>query len=74
MATKQFSIRIEPEIEQRLADLARRTGRSRSFYVKEAILNHLEDLEDTYLGEQALDEFRQSGEVPISLEDVEWPE
>ncbi|MGI8518684.1 MAG: type II toxin-antitoxin system RelB family antitoxin [Acidimicrobiia bacterium] len=74
MATKQFSIRIEPEIEQRLADLARRTGRSRSFYVKEAILNHLEDLEDTYLGEQALDEFRKSGEEAIPLEDVEWPE
>lgn len=74
MATKQFSIRIEPEIEQRLEALARRTGRSRSFYVKEAILDHLDDLEDTFLGEQALEEFRRSGAESIPLEDVEWPE
>ena len=74
MATKQFSIRIETEIERRLAALARRTGRSRTFYIKEAILDHLEDLEDTYLGEQALEDFRRSGEESIPLEEIEWPE
>jgi RHH-type transcriptional regulator, rel operon repressor / antitoxin RelB len=74
MATKQFSIRVEPEIERRLAELARRTGRSRTFYIKEAILDHLEDLEDTYLGEEALREHRESGEPSVALEDVEWPE
>lgn len=74
MATKQFSIRIDIEIERRLAALARRTGRSRSFYIKEAILDHLEDLEDAYLGEQALEDFRRSGEESIALEEVEWPE
>jgi RHH-type transcriptional regulator, rel operon repressor / antitoxin RelB len=74
MASTQLSIRVPPEIEKRLAELARRTGRSRTFYIREAILDHLEDLEDTYLGEQALREVRQSGEPSIPLEDVEWPE
>ena len=74
MATRQLSIRVPEEIDRRLADLARRTGRSRTFYIREAILDHLEDLEDTYLGEQALRDFRESGEVSIALEDVEWPE
>ncbi len=37
-------------------------------------LEDLEDLEDAYLGEQALREFRESGEPSIALEDVDWPE
>lgn len=39
-----------------------------------AILNHLESLEETHLGEAALDDFRESGEESIPLEDVEWRE
>jgi RHH-type transcriptional regulator, rel operon repressor / antitoxin RelB len=74
MGSTQLSIRVPPEIEQRLAELARRTGRSRTFYIKEAILDHLDELEDAYLGEQALQEVRESGEPAIPLEDVEWPE
>ncbi|MGH8924224.1 MAG: type II toxin-antitoxin system RelB family antitoxin [Acidimicrobiia bacterium] len=74
MRTKQLSIRLEPEIEERLSELARRTGRSRTFYVKEAILDHLEDLEDTYLGEKALKDFRAADEESIPLEEVEWPD
>ncbi len=31
----------------------RRTGRTKTFYVREAILEHLEDLEDRYLAESA---------------------
>jgi len=60
MATKQFSIRLDSDIAQRLAVLARRTGRSRSFYVKEAILDHLEH---TALGEQGREEFRRSARI-----------
>lgn len=74
LATKQLSIRVPEEIDRRLAELARRTGRSRTFYIREAILDHLEDLEDTYLGEEALREYLDSGEPTIPLEDVEWPE
>lgn len=44
-----LSIRLEADIEQRLENLAQKTGRSKSFYVREAIIEHLEQLEDTYL-------------------------
>ena len=44
-----LAIRLEPEIEKRLARLASQTGRTKTFYAREAILEHLEDLEDTYL-------------------------
>jgi RHH-type rel operon transcriptional repressor/antitoxin RelB len=44
-----LAIRLDPEIESRLERLAKKTGRTKTFYAREAILTHLEDLEDTYL-------------------------
>ncbi len=49
-----LAIRLSPEIEERLTNLAKRTGRTKTFYAREAILEHLEDLEDTYLAEKRL--------------------
>lgn len=48
-----LALRLPEEIENRLDVLAKRTGRTKSFYAKEAILKHLEDLEDAYLAELA---------------------
>jgi RHH-type rel operon transcriptional repressor/antitoxin RelB len=61
-----LALRLPPDIEKRLADLAKKTGRSKSFYAREAILTHLDDLEDLYLARKAL----QEGGEPIPLEDV----
>jgi RHH-type rel operon transcriptional repressor/antitoxin RelB len=44
-----LAIRLDQKTEERLARLARRTGRTKTFYAREAILEHLEDLEDGYL-------------------------
>jgi len=44
-----LALRLPPEIEQRLDALARKTGRSKSYYAREAILLHIEDIEDHYL-------------------------
>ena len=49
-----LAIRLEPEIEERLEKLAQNTGRTKTFYAREAILEHLEDLEDVYLAKQSL--------------------
>ena len=49
-----LALRLPDEIERRLADLAAKTGRSKSFYAREAILEHLEELEDAYLGAERL--------------------
>lgn len=51
-----IAVRLPPQVEKRLAKLARKTGRSKTFYVREAILQHLEDLEDHYLAIQRLEE------------------
>ena len=48
------TLRLPPDIEKRLDLLAKATGRSKSFYAREAILRHLEDLEDYHLARRRL--------------------
>lgn len=66
-----LAIRLPSEIEARLEALAKATGRTKTYYVREAILEHLEDLEDTYLAEQTLERLRSGDEATHSLDDVE---
>jgi len=65
-----LAIRLPQSIEKRLEKLARRTGRTKTYYVRQAILEHLEDLEDMYLAERALDRIRSGEEKTIPLKDV----
>lgn len=44
-----LAIRLPDDIEARLAELAAKTGRTKTFYVREAILEHLDEMEDKYL-------------------------
>lgn len=66
-----LAIRLPEEIETRLNNLAKRTGRSKTFYAREAILEHLDDLEDLYLAEQVMRRIQSGEEKASSLEDVE---
>ncbi len=50
-----LSIRLAPEIMERLQALADSTGRTKSFYVREAILQYLEDQEDTFIAIERLE-------------------
>jgi RHH-type transcriptional regulator, rel operon repressor / antitoxin RelB len=65
-----LAIRLPKELEDRLADMAKKTGRTKTFYAKEAILNYLEDLEDAYIAEKAWDEFEKSGKKTIPFSEV----
>ena len=49
-----LALRLPAEIERRLNALAKKTGRSKSFYAREAILRHLEDIEDYHLARRRL--------------------
>ena len=62
-----LALRLPPEIEKRLDMLAKKTGRTKSFYAREAILRHIEDLEDYHLARRRL-----SRRAPrVSLEALE---
>jgi len=49
-----LAIRLPKDIEDRLDKLAKQTGRSKTFYAREAIVEHLDDLEDIYLATERL--------------------
>jgi len=66
-----LAIRLPAEIETRLDALAAATGRTKTFYAREAILEHLDDLEDLYLAEQRLIEIRAGRSATHTLADVE---
>ena len=65
-----LAIRLPDELEKRLDNLAKLTGRTKTFYARQAIERHLDDLEDLYLAEQRLTEIRAGCTQPIPLEDV----
>jgi len=65
-----LAIRLPQSVEKRLEKLARRTGRTKSFYVREAILEHLDDLEDLYQAERILERIRSGEESTTPLEEV----
>lgn len=63
-----LAIRLDKDTEKRLERLAERTGRTKTFYAREAIEAHLHDLEDFYLAQERLRQFRD--EDAISLADL----
>lgn len=65
-----LAIRLPVSIEKRLARLAKRTGRTKTYYAREAILRHLEDLEDVYLAEQVYQRILKGEEKTIPLEEA----
>jgi RHH-type rel operon transcriptional repressor/antitoxin RelB len=66
-----LAIRLPADIEARLEALAKATGRTKTYYAREAILEHLEDLEDTFLAEKTLEQLRRGEMTTHSLDDVE---
>ena len=64
------SLRLPDEISQRLQRLADLTGRSKTFYMIEAIREHLDDLEDLYVAEQRLVALRSGESRTLPLEEV----
>lgn len=65
-----LAIRLPTEVETRLEALAKATGRTKTFYAREAIVEHLDDLEDLYLAEQRLIDIRAGKTQTVSLEEV----
>lgn len=61
-----LAVRIDPETEKRLTALAERTGRTKTFYAREAILAHLDDLEDFYLAEERMRDFLSEDAIPLA--------
>jgi RHH-type transcriptional regulator, rel operon repressor / antitoxin RelB len=64
------SIRLSPEIEQRIDFLASQTGRTKAYYLRQVIEHGLEELEDYYLAADVLERVRKGKEPVQSAADV----
>jgi len=65
-----LALHLPADIERRLDELARKTGRSKSDHVREAIVEHLDDLEDLYLAEERLRELQDGTSHTTPLADL----
>ena len=64
------SIRLEPEIEARLNALAASTGRTKAYYMREALLQYLEDREDYEIAVAAAERLKRGEERTYSSAEV----
>ena len=62
-----LAIRLSPDIEKRLEELSRRTGRTKTYCAREAIVEYLDDLEDYFL---TMDRLKNQGRR-WTMEEVE---
>jgi RHH-type rel operon transcriptional repressor/antitoxin RelB len=65
-----LAIRLPDKIEKRLARLAKKTGRTKTYYAREAILKHLDDLEDIYLAEKRMEAIESGRVKTVPLEEI----
>ena len=64
------SVRLDPAIEQRLDHLVSVTGRTKAYYLRELVINGLEDLEDFYLADATMERVRKGEETTLSASEV----
>ena len=63
-----LAIRLPTKVEKRLQALAKSTGRTKTFYAREAIVEHLDDLEDLYLVKKRLADIDEGRTELVTLE------
>jgi RHH-type transcriptional regulator, rel operon repressor / antitoxin RelB len=65
-----LALRLPPELEKRLDALAKATGRSKSYYAREAIVEYIGDLEDIYLAEKRLEDIRAGRADTLPFDEI----
>ena len=65
-----ISIRLPDDTVKRLSRLAEATGRTKTYYIREALDEYMDDLEDIYLAQKRLEDIRAGRSETYSLEEV----
>jgi len=66
-----INFRVDEAINDRLERMARLTGRTKTWYIREAVSEYLDDMEDIYLADQVMERVEQGEENVHALEDLE---
>jgi RHH-type rel operon transcriptional repressor/antitoxin RelB len=64
------SIRLAPEVSERLDRLAAKTGRTKAFYLREIIEGGIGEMEDYYLAAETLERVRKGKERVYSATQI----
>jgi len=70
MKTKFANFRIPEETYNRVHNLSQQTGRSISYYLREALNKYLDDLENIYLAEKRLEDVKAGRSRTYSFEEA----
>jgi RHH-type transcriptional regulator, rel operon repressor / antitoxin RelB len=65
-----LAIRLSKEMEARMNRLAKRTGRTKTFYVRQALEEHIGDLEDLFIAEARLADIDAGRVIPLPWDEV----
>lgn len=65
-----LSVKLPEELDNRLSFLARATGRTKSWYVRRLLEDHLEDMEDAFLADAAIARLREGKTRTCSMKEV----
>ena len=56
MRIRMITLRLPPDVERRIEDLVSRAGHNKTFYITQAVLEYLDDLEEKYLALSRLEQ------------------
>lgn len=65
-----MTIRLSQELDERLNNLTKQTGRSKSYYLVEALESYLENMEDLLISNAVLERIKTGKERTYSLDEV----
>lgn len=65
-----MTVRLSPQLDERLSNLTKQTGRSKSFYLTQAIESYLENMEDLLIANAVLERVKTGKERTYSLDEV----
>ena len=69
--TQTVVTRFDVDTVNRLTNLAKLTGRTKSYYIKEAVKEKLDDMELVYLAQSRSEDVRAGRSSTISLDELQ---
>lgn len=69
--SRMINFRADDELDARLTRLAKLTGRTKTFYIRQAVESQIEDLEDIYLADRIMGRIEAGTETTYSLDEIE---
>lgn len=70
MSTAVLSVRLDSKVKERLDALSASTGRTAAYYVREAVMEHLDELEYAYQLRGEVEAMRRGEIATVSRDDL----